>query len=169
MSEAHLKFRDVEATDEDIGTVESLAAIIWHRHFPGMIPLEQIAYMLERMYAPHVVGREIATGACHWQFAVVNDAEVGYCSSHADGTELRIEKLYLLQEWQGQGLGQQMLAMLADEAKELGLRGMVLRVNRGNVKAILAYQRAGFRIREELRQEIGQGFVMDDLVMEKIL
>jgi ribosomal protein S18 acetylase RimI-like enzyme len=44
-----------------------------------------------------------------------------------------------------------------------------LRVNRGNHLAIRAYQRAGFEITEELCNDIGGGFVMDDYVMVRML
>jgi len=43
----------------------------------------------------------------------------------------------------------------------------VLGVNRFNEKAIRAYRRNGFAIREELKTDIGGGFVMDDFIMEK--
>jgi RimJ/RimL family protein N-acetyltransferase len=46
---------------------------------------------------------------------------------------------------------------------------VVLGVNRLNEKAIRAYTRNGYLIRGPLKTDIGNGYVMDDFIMEKIL
>ena len=46
-------------------------------------------------------------------------------------------------------------------------KALVLAVNKANAKAISAYTKYGFRIREAIVQDIGGGFVMDDYVMVK--
>jgi len=62
-------------------------------------------------------------------------------------------------------------AMLADRyAAPLththGTPVLRLQVNRGNTQAIRAYEKYGFRIVESRVFDIGEGFVMDDHVME---
>ena len=42
---------------------------------------------------------------------------------------------------------------------------MSLNVNRANVKAVRAYERCGFTIRERGDFPIGNGFVMEDFIM----
>ncbi|MDB6006010.1 MAG: Ribosomal protein acetylase RimI, partial [Prosthecobacter sp.] len=42
-------------------------------------------------------------------------------------------------------------------------------VNKHNISAIRAYQRAGFAFEKDVITEIGGGFVMDDYVMVKML
>jgi ribosomal protein S18 acetylase RimI-like enzyme len=46
---------------------------------------------------------------------------------------------------------------------------LILNVKRNNAQAIRAYKRYGFTIREALDNDIGNGFVMDDCVVEKSL
>jgi ribosomal protein S18 acetylase RimI-like enzyme len=60
-----------------------------------------------------------------------------------------------------------MLGHVEEEARRRGLPKVVLGVNRLNAKALRAYQRNGYSIREELKTEIGGGFVMDDYILEK--
>jgi ribosomal protein S18 acetylase RimI-like enzyme len=62
-----------------------------------------------------------------------------------------------------------MLRYVEEEARRRGLTKVVLGVNRFNEKAIRAYQRNGYTIREPLKTDIGGGFVMDDWIMEKAL
>jgi ribosomal protein S18 acetylase RimI-like enzyme len=42
-------------------------------------------------------------------------------------------------------------------------------VNKQNAQAIAAYRKNGFEVREAVRVEIGNGFVMDDFIMAKSL
>ena len=46
---------------------------------------------------------------------------------------------------------------------------MILAVNKQNSRAIAAYLKNGFAVREAVRVEIGNGFVMDDFIMAKSL
>ena len=59
-----------------------------------------------------------------------------------------------------------MLQAVQDWAKQQQAGRLWLQVNRGNTQAIAAYRRYGFRIVESRVFDIGDGFVMDDHVME---
>jgi len=49
----------------------------------------------------------------------------------------------------------------------MGCEKVSLTVNKYNHNSIKAYERIGFINKEELVQDIGGGFVMDDYLMEK--
>ena len=50
---------------------------------------------------------------------------------------------------------------------EAGCDTLILAVNKGNARAIAAYQKHGFAVRESVRVDIGGGFVMDDFIMAR--
>src|SRR6267143_795213 len=56
-----------------------------------------------------------------------------------------------------------------DEARRRGLARVVLGVNKSNEKALRAYRRNGYAVREAVKKDIGGGFFMDDFIMEKVL
>jgi RimJ/RimL family protein N-acetyltransferase len=60
-----------------------------------------------------------------------------------------------------------MLCRVLAAARTGAAREIELRVNRGNSRAVRAYERAGFRVAESVCQDIGAGFVMDDFVMRR--
>ena len=62
-----------------------------------------------------------------------------------------------------------MLKHVEQRALALGCRGLVLQVNKQNGGSLAFYGKAGFTVREEAVFDIGQGYVMDDYVMEKRL
>ncbi len=155
---------------EDLETVRQLADRIWQACYPGIIPPEQIRYMLEWMYAPHKLASELARGVTY-ELAELADEPVGYLAHELQtaGTVLHLNKLYLVPELHGHGHGQTMLRRVFAAARGSGVREIELRVNRGNSRAVRAYERAGFRVAESVCQDIGAGFVMDDFVMRRPL
>jgi diamine N-acetyltransferase len=167
MSQAQTQLTIVPAQVSDIPTLQSLAHRIWHACYPEIISREQITYMLEKMYGTEVIERELASGTI-WELAHLGKEPVGYLSYSFDAatSELTLHKIYLLKELQGQGLGQQLLEHVKNRARQRQATAMSLRVNRGNLKAIAAYQRAGCFIAESNVADIGGGFVMDDYIMK---
>ena len=122
--------------------------------------------MLGRMYDPEVIRRELAKGVS-WELLIRGDQPVGFvsCAHDPEQRRLQLHKLYLLPAFHGQGLGRQALQSLQARAGQLGVQEIRLTVNQRNLKAITAYQRAGFQITGAIVTDIGHGYVMDDHVM----
>jgi ribosomal protein S18 acetylase RimI-like enzyme len=155
-------------TDAEVPLVSELAGRIWRAHYPSILSREQIEYMLALMYDVAQLRRDLARGVVY-ELLFDGHLAVGFCGYEQVGGELKLHKLYLEVKAHGRGLGSLMLRHVEDEARRRGLRTVVLGVNRHNAKAIRAYERNGYRVRQELRTDIGGGFVMDDFIMEKEL
>ncbi len=78
----------------------------------------------------------------------------------------KIHKIYLLPASQGKGVGKQLIEAVTDRAKAEHNDTLSLNVNRHN-KAIRFYERLGFTHVASETIDIGNGFIMDDYVMEK--
>jgi oxygen-independent coproporphyrinogen III oxidase len=160
----------VPATPADIPLLQRLAGEIWRAHYPTIISVEQIDYMLARMYAAEVIEKELRAGTS-WELIRRNGEAVGFLSySHEPAAAaLNLHKLYLGVAHHGQGLGQAGLRRVMEVAAARGAREVSLYVNKKNGKAIRAYQRAGFVIAEPVVTDFGGGFVMDDYRMTVVL
>jgi len=153
------------ATWTDVETLRSLAAAIWREYYPAILAREQIEYMLDLMYSPEAIHREMAAGVT-WEL-VSAEAPVGHLAftlDQAAGT-LTLHKLYLVPRLHGQGLGRRLLDHVKDVARGAGAQTIRLQVNKRNTRAIRAYARAGFHVTGAIVAAIGGGFVMDDFVM----
>jgi GNAT superfamily N-acetyltransferase len=161
----------VSATEADLGAVAKLAGVIWRRHYPGIITQEQIEYMLALGYSHHALRRFLDAEGAGLDLARIGDRLAGFgAHCRLDGTrELKLDKLYVHQDFQGHGLGSRLIGKAESAARAQGCSNLVLNVNKRNVQAILAYERNGFAIREAVVVDIGGGFVMDDYVMAKPL
>ena len=147
----------------EAGAVGPLARRIWTACYAGMIPAAQIDYMLERMYTRTEILAQLDRGII-WEWWQSRGERVGFMAWEGPDSEgwLRLHKLYLDPAWHGQGQGQAMLRHVAAVGRERGARGVELRVNKANHQALRAYHRAGYQVVEDLCEEIGGGFVMDD-------
>lgn len=155
------------ATTEDIPLLPSLAERIWRVCYPGIITPEQIEFMLGWMYSEEQIRKELLAGVS-WEVAVEDGQAIGFLSYQLepDG-RVKLNKLYLLPEHQGRGHSRTLLEHVTSRTRALGGSEIWLQVNKRNVRAVAAYQKAGFHIAEEAVFDIGNGFVMDDYLMAK--
>jgi ribosomal protein S18 acetylase RimI-like enzyme len=159
----------------DFETLARLAEAIWRSHYTKIIGSAQIDYMLAERYTPEKL-RLYLNADDRWLMLLRTDSPtgsrvVGYCSYALadDPGEMKLEQLYLLPELHGQGLGRLMLHHVEEQACARGRGTLLLQTNKRNDIAIAFYRKAGFAVREEAVFDIGNGFVMDDYVMEKVL
>jgi ribosomal protein S18 acetylase RimI-like enzyme len=150
----------------DLAGISSLAGRIWREHYPSIISGEQIEYMLAWMYDVEQLRRDVARGVVY-ELLLEGDRVLGFCGYEELPGHLKLHKLYLDVPEHGRGFGSMLLRHVEEEAIHRGLSKVVLGVNRLNEKAIRAYRRNGYRIREPLKTGIGGGFLMDDWIMEK--
>lgn len=150
---------------DEAEALSALAALIWRAHYPGIITPEQIEYMLARRYHPPLIRQQLARGD-HWDVARAQGQLIAFAHSYPlEGGGVKLDKLYVHPDWQRRGLGYALVERIKAHARALGRSHLVLRVNRHNHTAIAAYRKYGFFVARELKEDIGQGFVMDDYVM----
>jgi diamine N-acetyltransferase len=162
-------FRISAADDADFQPIARLAREIWYRHYPGIISVRQIDYMLDQRYRAEVMRRQIAGGRAWWDKLETDSRLVGFASYETGerNGDMKLDKLYVDQRFQGRGFGSALLRHVEAEACRHGCRRLYLQVNKNNRGAIAAYLRNGYAIAESVKVDIGNGFVMDDYVMAK--
>lgn len=152
---------------DEVATLAMLARRIWRAHYPGIISVAQIEYMLDERYDEAVIRAELARGDIAWDVLLLNGIMIGYTSyfwTDAPDT-IKIDKLYLHPSAQRQGYGARLIAHVAQRMASKGCRRLMLAVNRHNRSAIAAYHKHGFRIADTSLKRIGGGFWMDDYIM----
>jgi ribosomal protein S18 acetylase RimI-like enzyme len=163
--------RIVAAIEADLPRIAELAGIIWRTHYPGIITPEQIEYMLAFGYSREALRRFIAEEGAGLDLAYVGDRFAGFAAYYRveHQRELKLDKLYVHQDYHGRGVGSRLIARVEAAATAQMRPTLILNVNKHNAQAIRAYERNGFTVRESVVVDIGGGFVMDDYVMAKSL
>lgn len=153
--------------DDLVERVSALANVIWHEHYPGIISDEQIDHMLSHYHSKEALKQELADGYI-FRIIQADGQDIGYCGFHNEGDRVYIGKLYILKEYRGKGYGKQMFRMIDDYTRSQGLKIEYLRTHKRN-PTLDVYKRSGFRIVQEVTTQIGDGYVMDDYILEKHL
>jgi len=156
-------------TDPEVAQLVALAREIWCAHYSSIISAAQIEYMLGQRYNSEVVRAELRRDGIWWDKLIVAGVMAGFASYFLTGVpgEMKLDKLYVHPRHQRRGYGGTMIAHAGEVARANGCTRLVLAVNKNNRSAIAAYLKHGFSIADAVVKDIGDGFVMDDYIMEK--
>ena len=152
----------------DIPLIRQLADEIFRYTYRVILTPEQIDYMMEWMYSVDSLEKQMNEGH---QFFIPEEESVpiGYMSvQHEDEHIFHLQKLYLLSSLQGKGYGKSLLQYAMKYIHSVHPQScyMRLNVNRYNTKAVDFYTRMGMKKVYEGDFHIGNGFYMNDYIME---
>jgi GNAT superfamily N-acetyltransferase len=158
----------------ELPIIQQLAHQIWPIAYRDMISKEQMDYMLEWMYSIPSLQQQVEEG--HHFFLASDEANnsLGFSSFSLIASEpnsvpvYKLHKLYVHPHLHAKGIGKAMLMHIIAIVEKTSNGQLILNVNRSN-KAVYFYQKMGFTILEEVDNEIGNGFYMNDFVMGKEL
>lgn len=157
-----------KAKEEDLPIIQEIAKVTWGPTYLPIIGQEQVDYMLEKMYNKGILLEQLMDGYV-FLIAELGGKDVGFASysiSDHENKIYKLHKLYVLPETHGKGVGKFLINEVLDKVKTDGGKSLELNVNREN-NAKSFYESAGFIIKETVDIEIGNGFFMNDYVMEK--
>ena len=144
----------------------ALAGEIWQQHFTPIIGAEQVAYMVEKFQSAPAMAEQMKTGGYQYFFMELDGILEGYVGVVPGDGALFLSKLYLRQALRGKHIATRALDFLKEKCRTEGLSKIWLTVNRHNDHTIAVYKKLGFATVREQVSDIGNGYVMDDYVME---
>ena len=156
------------ATVKDIPLLRELTFRVWPQTYANILTQEQIDYMLEMMYSADALEKQIAEG-CQFIIVYENGNPAGFASyQETESGVWKLHKIYILPNQQGKGTGKFVLNHIITAIKQLNAKALQLQVNRHN-KARDFYEKLGFAVIKIADFDIGNGYFMNDYVMEKQL
>lgn len=160
-----MEFR--KATLTDIRAIRDLVDITWPASYSSIISKEQIQRMLEVLYHPELLKKQIQDPAHHIILLENNQLLIGYAHGFVEGDHMKLSKIYFLPEFQGKGYGRILLQHMENRAIQQGICRMTLNVNRQN-PAFHFYQKMGYKILEEVDIPF-ESFWLNDYILQKNL
>ena len=157
-----------KAGEEAIPAIQELAQVTWPVTYGPILPARQLSYMLDLIYSTSALQSQMQKGH-QFLLALDHDEPVAFASysvnDASDPSRYRLHKLYIHPSQQGKGLGRILIDHIVAEIVELGATCLELNVNRFN-KARTFYERLGFTVIREEDIDIGNGYFMNDYIME---
>lgn len=151
---------------KDIPELARLAHTIWFEYWGIILEKGQIKYMVDKFQSETAINNQIENDNYSYYFINLNNQNAGYFGVSNKKDYLFLSKLYLLKDYRGQGLGHKAFDKIKEIAKELNHNKIRLTVNKYNTNTIKAYEKWGFKTVDSVVTDIGEGYVMDDYIME---
>ena len=156
-------------TDNDFVIIREIANEVWPIAYGTILSETQLDFMMEMMYS--IDSLQLQANSKNHQFILAkeNGVTLGFASfelSFGETKKTKIHKIYILSIHQGKGIGKKLIDYIETEAKNHHQEALLLNVNKYNI-AQGFYIKLGFSIDCEKVIDIGNGYVMDDYVMEK--
>lgn len=154
---------------EEIGIIAELGTKIWHEHYSSILESDQIDYMIDKFQSANAVAHQIENQGYEYYLIKDGYSTVGYIGIVMESERIFLSKLYIAKEARGKGLASKAFRFLRDLAISNEKQAIWLTVNRYNSGSIAVYEKKGFiKVREQV-SDIGNGYVMDDFVMEMVV
>ena len=172
-----------KAGSESISIIQDLAERTWKVAYSSIISPQQMKYMLDLFYSETSLQKQMQEGH---QFIIAkeksqllayrgnpaNNTVIGFASyavkSAEESNTYRLHKIYIDPNHQGKGIGKLLIGYIINDISSYNAANLELNVNRNN-KALDFYQKIGFKIIKEEDIDIGNGFFMNDYVLNLVL
>lgn len=150
--------------DDETEVVEmsEMATTIIKDYYDPIIGPEQNDYMIKMFQSVDALKEQLEKGYRYY-FIREDDRNIGFVAFYPRDKALYLSKLYLYKDERGKGYAKGILDFLKTQASELGLKRIELNVNKHNDTRFI-YEKLGFEIAWAEKNDIGNGFYMDDYV-----
>lgn len=158
-----------EAAISDIKQIQNIVDITWPITYGEILSKEQLGYMLNLFYSEQALTDQYNKKEQLFYMIYEDETNIGFIGiehNYKREALTKIHKIYLLPETQGKGIGKKVIDEIQKLALENNSTALLLNVNRFN-KALGFYKKIGFEVVDEVNIEIGNGYLMEDYVMEK--
>ena len=155
-------------TPERYETFSSFAGSVFVDYYTSLIGKKQAEYMVSLFLSPEAIKELCAKGAI-FRILQEDGRMLGFCEYLREEDRVFLSKLYVRKEERHRGLGKILYEDCVRYTKEIGLNKIYLTVNKYNTPSYEIYLHLGFKVIEAVVNDIGNGYVMDDYIMEKEL
>jgi GNAT superfamily N-acetyltransferase len=156
----------IKAAEEDIPSIQHIAYATWPLVYKPIVGETQLAYMLNLIYSTSSLELQMQNGST-FLLAKEKYEPTAFAAYFLKSPNVyKLDKLYALPNQQGKGLGKMLINYIIEEIKTLGAIALHLNVNRYNTGAQRFYKHLNFKIIKEEDIPIGEGYYMNDFVME---
>lgn len=153
----------------DIPSIIELALPTWRATYSGFVEKHQLDYILETTYSPTALRQQFDEGDTRTLLCEQSKNLLGFSAYRRKKEEaaniFRIERLYVLPQAHGKGVGTRLIQAVSETVKPLGAEVLELNVHQKN-PAVGFYKKAGFAIAREEEKHFGP-YKFPDFIMQK--
>jgi ribosomal protein S18 acetylase RimI-like enzyme len=152
----------------DAEKISKLAFLIWREHYIPIIGKDNVEYMLELFQKPEHIFDAMQNGMEYYSIWLENTM-AGYTAIKQDTDQKRLflSKLYIQKSYRNRGLARFVLERFEQIALNNQYTSIWLFVNQENNSSREFYKKMGFYEEDVFKNNMGNGIIMDDVIMVK--
>lgn len=157
---------DLILVEEDLVPLTSFfAKDVFIDYYTNLIGKEQTIYMADKFLSEQSIQDLVNNGAI-FKLVLDNNEPVGFIEYIKEKDRVFLSKLYVRKDKRNKGIGKMMLEDCIEYTKNNKLNKIYLTVNKGNNQTIKKYDHLGFKQIDAVVNDIGNGYVMDDYILQ---
>ncbi|MBP5245294.1 MAG: GNAT family N-acetyltransferase [Clostridia bacterium] len=158
-----MDFVELFANDrKGVFEMSEMATSILREYYDKIVGKAQNDYMLDMFQSESSIKKQIENG--YRYFFVRKEGEnLGFIAFYPKKDAMYLSKFYLYKKERGKGCAREILNFIAENAKKENLCAIELNVNKMNETRFI-YEHLGFKIIRAEKNDIGNGYFMDDYV-----
>jgi ribosomal protein S18 acetylase RimI-like enzyme len=140
------------ATETDLIDLQSISILTFRQAFEQFNTADDMQLYLENCLSIEQLNKEMETEVSSFFLAKIDGETIGYLKlncgisdqNELDGQGLEIERIYVVEEYHGAGIGQELYSIAEEKATEIRATHLWLGVWEHNPRAIRFYEKLGF-------------------------
>lgn len=150
----------------DIPAIQEIVQETWPATYLKIIGQQQLDYMLQLFYSTEALLHQMKQGHL-FLIAKQDNRILAFAAYNQEAEKIwKLQKLYALPITQGKGIGSLLIDYIINDLKSRKAACLKLNVNRYN-SAKIFYEKLGFEVLAAEDIDIGNGYFMNDYVMQK--
>ena len=155
----------IQVEEDLVALTSCFAKDVFIEYYSNLINEKQATYMANMFLSEESIQKLINNGAI-FKLVLDNNQPVGFIEYLKESDKVFLSKLYVRKDLRNKGIGMLMLEDCIEYTRNNKLNKIYLTVNKGNTQTIKKYDHLGFKQINAVVNDIGNGYVMDDYIME---
>ena len=154
----------IQVYEDLVPLLSFFAKDVFIDYYDNLIGNQQATYMADMFLSEEAISQEISEDTV-FKLMLLDNMPIGFTEYKLDGDRVFISKLYMHKDYRKKGYGEMMLKDAIAYAKDNKKNKIYLTVNKHN-PSYKIYLKWNFKNIESVVNDIGNGYVMDDYIME---
>ena len=152
-----------------IHEISKLAEEIWFDCYISIYSPQQIAYMLEKSVSDKNITFQVKYDHYYYYIIQYDNINVGYVSFKFMQNSMFLNNIYIKKLYRGKGIALYTINFLTDVCNAKEQKSIWLTVNINSRDTIAKYLSMGFKTMRSQKVNIGNGYIIDEFIMQKEL
>ncbi len=157
------------ANPDHVTKVVDLADEIWRECYKDLLSHDQIEYMIDGYQSGNTITKRMINEGYDYYLLNNGSNVIGFISYLKEDDCLNINNIYILKDYRDKGYGDLLIKKIVKMSTGTSIKRIVVCINKLNEEVLQVYANHKFIKKGNETQDIGDGYVIDNCILEREL